>query len=123
MAKGLSVSDLISLMTALISWGVFAAQLKVPSPPASDTAATSFGKLTYAMPANMIGYFTPNISVILVRTIHLLSLFGLINEVLQVQNEHFPHRKGTGTDCRDAYADICQFPVNQAGIHTCWHLY
>jgi hypothetical protein len=38
----------------------------MPIPPAFETAATSFGKLTKAIPASMMGCFIPKSSVILV---------------------------------------------------------
>ena len=37
-----------------------------PSPPAFETAATSFGKLIKAIPASMMGCLIPRSSVILV---------------------------------------------------------
>src|SRR4030065_598826 len=66
MPNGLSVSDLISFMMSFIWSGELAALLNIPKPPALETAATSLGKLTKAIPANIMGCSMPNISVILV---------------------------------------------------------
>jgi len=46
--------------------GEFAALLNMPNPPALETAATILGKLTKAIPDNIMGCSIPNNSVILV---------------------------------------------------------
>ena len=65
-AKGLSVRARICWMYLRVVSGAPEPQPSTPSPPALDTAATSFGSATRPMPAFMIGYLMPKSSVIAV---------------------------------------------------------
>lgn len=63
MPKGLPVSLRVSAASAMISSGSLSAQASTPMPPASETAATSFGsEMSGAIAASMTGRSMPSMS-------------------------------------------------------------